>query len=106
VPPAFRLGVEPHPDVVILHASGLLDADAVDLLDRCIASLWSVGLRRISVDVHGVRASDPAVEHLIDSWARRAAREQGRFDVWPQPPVAWPRSTATSSSRAPGSSSA
>jgi hypothetical protein len=104
--PAFHLGVEPHLDVVILRASGLLDADAVDLLDRSIASLWSVGLRRIIVDVHGVRASDPAVDRLIDRWARRAARDRGRFDVLPQRPVARPRSTATSSSRAPGSSSA
>ena len=106
MPPAFHLGVEPHLDVVILRASGALDANAVDLLDRCLASLWSVGLRRIVIDVHCACASDPAVDHLIASWARRAAREDGRFEVRPQAPVAWPRRTATSSSRAPGSSSA
>jgi hypothetical protein len=52
--PPFRLEVEPHLEVVVVRARGVLDADAAGQLDECLCALWEVGLRRVHLDLTGV----------------------------------------------------
>jgi hypothetical protein len=66
--PPFRLEVEPHLEVVVVRAVGALDADAADQLDECLRSLWDVGLRRLRLDVDGVREMSPEGRATLGLW--------------------------------------
>jgi hypothetical protein len=66
--PSFRLEVEPHFEVVVVRAHGVLDADAADQLDECLRSLWEVGLRRLRLDVVGVRQMGPEGRATLRRW--------------------------------------
>ena len=66
--PPFRLEVEPHLEVVVVRAHGVLDADAADQLDECLRSLWEVGLRRLRLDVAGVREMSPEGHATLVVW--------------------------------------
>ncbi|MCW2993629.1 MAG: hypothetical protein JWQ18_1124 [Conexibacter sp.] len=66
--PPFRLEVELHLEVVVVRARGVLDADAAEQLDECLRSLWEVGLRRLRLDVVGVRETSPEGRATLGRW--------------------------------------
>jgi hypothetical protein len=66
--PPFRLEVEPHLEVVVVRAHGVLDANAADQLDECLRSLWEVGLRRLRLNVIGVREMSPEGRATVRRW--------------------------------------
>jgi anti-anti-sigma regulatory factor len=67
--PPFALEVELHFEVVVVRARGVLDADAAQQLDACLRSLWDAGLRRLELDLSGVRAGSAQGTAVVARWS-------------------------------------
>ena len=66
--PPFRLEVELHLEAVVVRAYGVLDTDAAGQLDECLQSLWEVGLRRLRLELSGVRDACPEGRATVERW--------------------------------------
>ena len=60
---------------------GELDLATVPLVDAKLAELWSVGFRKLVVDLRGVRFLDSTGIRLLFSWHVRSASDGVAFSV-------------------------
>jgi anti-sigma B factor antagonist len=83
----FRCDVERDREAVRVAPVGELDLATVPLVEEQLNDLWSVGFKRLVLDLRGVRFLDSTGVRMLMAWHARDRADGVAFGVIPGPPA-------------------
>ena len=81
----FRCEVEPDRDEVRVRPVGELDVLTAPVVDAQLAELWSVGFKRLVLDLRAVRFLDSTALEMLVAWQAHGDADGTDFTVIPGP---------------------
>jgi len=86
-PEPFRVDVVPNRDEVRVCPVGELDLATVPSVDAQLAELWSLGFKRLVVDLRNVCFLDSTGIRMLLAWHTLSSADGVLFSIIPGPPV-------------------
>jgi anti-anti-sigma factor len=83
----FRCEVEPHRAEVRIRPVGELDLATVPVVEAQLAELWSVGFKRLVLDLRDVCFLDSTGLRMLMTWSANSAADGMQFGVIRGPDV-------------------